>query len=731
MPQRHKGKRFSAKKARKAGREQPPHWSQTIVLGVRQARARSWAFVQARGRALAGLLMFVLGLLPWIGLAVPALRAVFRAWWGLWGGLSPAWSLGMIWGGARLLLPERVPWNPTRAGGAALLLFALGLWAETSPLHLGGLWGVFGWRILHQALGADAAWVVLLAWTVLGISWVLERPVWDMGWGAARALRLHLWPALRRWGRSMRRRVYRWWVERRATSSVHEPEPLPKPSVRTVRHAAVHAGHAPPAVKPGSRTWTLPDPNEVLPLGEEGGMESQETWLQEQARLIEETLAHFDAPARVVTIQQGPTVTLFGVEPGYVETRRGPVRVRVSKILALADDLALALAAKRIRIQAPVPGRPYIGIEVPNETPRLVPLRRVISSPAFSKLRAALPLALGEDVSGQPVVAALEAMPHLLIAGTTGAGKSVCLHAMLTTWLLFRTPDELRLLLLDPKRVELTIYSGIPHLLAPVVTDLERAQGALQWAIREMERRYHLLAHAGVRDIAEYNASTAAHEGKPLPYVAIVIDELADLMMLAPQKTEQALIRLAQLARATGVHLVVATQRPSVDVVTGLIKANFPARIAFAVASSVDSRVILDRPGAERLLGRGDMLFLPPDAPEPLRVQGSWVTMDEVRRVVQHWQAQGGIRYGHTDAPASPLPLRKLEAEAHPQDPLWDQALAVLQEEGYVSITLLQRRLGIGYTRAARIYEQMQARGLLPPSPASDAPYNEADTPQA
>jgi S-DNA-T family DNA segregation ATPase FtsK/SpoIIIE len=459
----------------------------------------------------------------------------------------------------------------------------------------------------------------------------------------------------------------------------------------------------------------------------------QQEETEARARVIEETLAQFNAPAKVVEVLRGPTVTLYGVEPGYVESRKGPMKVRVSKIASLADDLALALSAKRVRIQAPVPGKGYVGIEVPNEEAAPVTLRQVIESPAFRRVKSPLRFALGKDVAGRAVAADLAAMPHLLIAGATGSGKSVCVNSIITCLLLHNTPDDLRLLLVDPKRVELSGYNGIPHLLAPVVVDLERVVGALQWVTHEMERRYKLFAKAGKRHITDYNQEVERDGGEKLPYLVIVIDELADLMMLAPDTTERTLTRLAQLARATGIHVIIATQRPSVDVVTGLIKANFPARIAFAVASSVDSRVILDQPGAERLLGRGDMLFMAPDAPEPVRLQGVFVADHEIRRVVNYWRGFGNAAVpgigGIVDAPPAGIPLKQkpiweeMEAEAQPQkpkDPLWEQAVALVRREGKASASLLQRRLRIGYTRAARLVDAMEDEGIVgPPHPGS------------
>jgi S-DNA-T family DNA segregation ATPase FtsK/SpoIIIE len=401
--------------------------------------------------------------------------------------------------------------------------------------------------------------------------------------------------------------------------------------------------------------------------------------------------------------------------------------VRVNKIASLSDDLALVLAAPRIRIQAPVPGHSYVGIEVPNEEMALVALRDLLESEIFQKNKNPLRFALGRDVTGHPVNTTLENMPHLLIAGTTGSGKSVCVNAILTCFLMHNTPDDLRLILVDPKRVELTGYNGIPHLLSPVVVEIDRVIGALQWMTREMDKRYHLFAQAGSRNITDYNAKMKLQGGKKLPFLVIVIDELADLMMIAPGETEQTITRLAQLARATGIHMILATQRPSVDVVTGLIKANFPARIAFAVASNTDSRVILDQPGAERLLGRGDMLFQAPDAPAAARLQGVFVSDGEIQNLVEFWRSQlgGANPYGAASIPLpagipkSDVPLKQtamfedMSPEEKNVDPLLAEAIDFVRREGRASVSMLQRRMRIGYTRAARIVDMMEDRGII------------------
>jgi len=415
---------------------------------------------------------------------------------------------------------------------------------------------------------------------------------------------------------------------------------------------------------------------------------------------------------------------MFGVEPEYNESRTGRTRVRVSNITRLSDDLAMALKASRIRIQAPVPGKGYVGIEVPNLKTSMVSMLELATSLPFQTHKSPLKFALGKDVTGLPTTADLTAMPHLLIAGTTGSGKSVCVNAILTGYLLNLNPDQLRLMLVDPKRVEFSVYNGIPHLLTDVIMDPEKVVGALQWMLREMDLRYRIFENLGVRNIEEYNNKVSVEGGKALPYIVVVIDELADMMLLAPDETERSLTRLAQLARATGIHLIIATQRPSADVITGLIKANFPARIAFAVASNTDSRVILDQPGAERLLSRGDMLFQAPDAPAPVRLQGAFVSEDEVARLARFWQAQSSTNGAperpdkalYTSAnnlPMSQEPLWKELQKDPDEDPLTEEALRVIRKEGRASVSMLQRKLRIGYTRASRMVEKFEEKGII------------------
>jgi hypothetical protein len=441
------------------------------------------------------------------------------------------------------------------------------------------------------------------------------------------------------------------------------------------------------------------------------------------ARIIRNTLLEFDVEIEVIDVKVGPTVTQYAVSP-YTEQitedgERVLNRVRVSEITNLNGDLALALSARRLRIQAPVPGHSYVGIEVPNRQPSTVVLRPVLESEHFYRYRKnPLALPLGRDVSGEPFLADLGTMPHLLIAGTTGSGKSIMLAAMTTALVMNNTPDVVRLVLLDPKMVELSRFNGLPHLLGPVETELDRIIGVLRWATREMDRRYKLLEKEAARNLEVYNKGLGRRrKDERLPYIVLIIDEIGDLMMQRPDETERALTRLAQMARAVGIHLMVATQRPSVDVITGLIKANFPARISFAVASGVDSRVILDSTGAESLMGKGDMLFLAPDASGPQRVQGCYISDEEVNAVVDCWKDwnESEIENGRGE-PGGIAPWergmtrREVLAET---DPMLEDAIALVIAEGEASASLIQRRLGLGYPRAARIMDLLFELGII------------------
>ncbi|MFQ5615607.1 MAG: DNA translocase FtsK 4TM domain-containing protein [Anaerolineales bacterium] len=701
---------------------------------------------------IAGVILTIVGLLTLFSLISSSRSPLTASWlsilskgfgWGVY--LLP---LGLFGIGPWLILRdfERIPQLALeRISGIGLLYgnllsilhFLLFAPDKTSSYNLaalgkgGGYAGAFFSEMLIAGLGRWGTVVALLAWTVIGVMLAIDVSAAELfGWAAPVAM------LLKRGILEIRNRLVT--LTRRAirtSSKVPAPAGFPAAS----EEATFSRGEdALPTLagSPGSRIivttgaephqWALPSIADILDQGDVIPFNDDHD--RQRAQIIEETLASFGAPAHVVEINRGPTITQFGVEPDFVETRNGRTRVRVNKIASLADDLALVLAAERIRIQAPVPGRGYVGIEVPNDEIALVSLRDVIENPTFRIGRVPLRIALGQDTAGYAIATNLANMPHLLIAGATGSGKSVCVNAIISCLLLHNTPDDLRIIMVDPKRVELTNYNGIPHLLAPVVVEMERVVGALQWVTREMDARYQKFADTKTRNITGYNKNALARGGGKLPYLVVIIDELADLMMLAPDQTEKTVTRLAQLARATGIHLVIATQRPSVDVVTGLIKANFPARVAFAVSSGVDSRVILDQAGAERLLGRGDLLFQAPDAPAPVRLQGVFVSDSEILRLVQYWRVQN-VRADesspmHTsrpaDVPLTGIPLRQIpfweEAEEEENlDPMFDDAVDLIRRQGRASISMLQRRLRIGYTRAARLIETMEEKGMVGP----------------
>jgi S-DNA-T family DNA segregation ATPase FtsK/SpoIIIE len=467
------------------------------------------------------------------------------------------------------------------------------------------------------------------------------------------------------------------------------------------------------ALETVERAWELP-PIDLLADAPESSAAQLD--LSAKGRRIRETLAHFGIGVKVARIQEGPVVTQYAldVDPG----------IKLSRIEGLADNLALALSARSIRIEAPIPGEPYVGIEIPNAAFDLVTLKEVLASRNFADMseRSKLAFALGQDVAGQPFSADLSKMPHMLIAGATGSGKSVCVNAIIDSFLMNATPAEVKLILIDPKRVELAQYKGIPHLLCEVIVEPDKAVNALKWTVGTMESRYAEFAARGVRNIAGYNE--ALRPGQPrMPYIVIVIDELADLMMVSAYEVESTITRIAQLARATGIHLVVATQRPSVQVITGLIKANIPSRIAFAMTSGIDSRTILDTTGAEDLLGRGDMLYQPIDAPRAVRLQGVLVTDTEIESVARHWRGQGGPQY----RPEITAVRRGGKGGGTPgeddedddADALLSQAVDIVRRSDKASASLLQRRLRIGYARAARILDQMEDRGIVGPADGS------------
>ncbi len=657
---------------------------------------------------------------------------------------------------------------PAQVGGVVLLWLVFQATATLVGAAVSvptpGLGGWIGW-VIDQALvgilGSTFSVIVLIGLALLSLVMVLGLNFEDLGglliagtsWLLSATVRLSarrreqgLRPHL-----SWRERLGLWWAARRrprASAAIGDvplegPVTTLPPDLNLLTPADESAVPLMRIIGAQQTVWRLPQIEHLL--DDFGSGELTEEDLAERARVIEDTLQAFGVPVTVVEVNKGPVVTQFGLKPGYITRKiRGEeqrMRVRVSQIQALANDLSLALSAAPIRIEAPVPGRNIVGLEVPNRSIALVSLRSILESEEFRRLKGPLRIALGQDVSGRAVAASLARMPHLLVAGATGSGKSVCINAIICSLLFQYTPDELRFVLVDPKRVELTAYNGIPHLLGEVITDVEKVIGILHWATKEMEQRYRDLEKAGARNIEVFNARRLS-EGKPvMPYIVIVIDELADIMMSAPEEVERALVRLAQMARAVGIHLLIATQRPSVNVVTGLIKANFPSRIAFAVTSQIDSRVILDVPGAERLLGRGDMLFMRPDSSKLARLQGAYVSDAEVNRIVRFWHGQGGSPR-HVMRPLSEMPMTtepvattdETEGEDEPavqrplweemmaaaatrsdRDPLYDKAVAIVREAGRASTSLLQRRLEIGYTRAARLIDMMEQEGIVGP----------------
>jgi S-DNA-T family DNA segregation ATPase FtsK/SpoIIIE len=713
-----------------------------------------------------------------------------------WVGMG-VWGLPLVTGALGLWVVicaiERMPDLPwQRPAGSALLLLAyilaVTLLIDQSPFEAGGRVGVLLVTVLDSLIGRWGVWSLVTLLFIAGLVLLTDRLLLDLAVDAAFLLQ--------EWWDNRRARVpaplqpmlpvptgiVPWWKrlsERlRPHPSFQLPAapnlvtPMPRPTAPEIERTARPASSPPPAtdaprlarttplrgegdiltprIVGGAQDWRLPRLAETLNDWER--QVDSDDLIRKQGRLIQETLGLFGVPADFEGAYKGPSVTQYLIKPGYVErTIRGEtqrVKVKVSKIAALANDLALALAAASVRIEAPIPGTNYVGVEVPNQESNIVGLKELMESDAFQNMKGKLRIALGEDVKGQPIVADLAKMPHLLIAGATGSGKSVCINSIIACLLLTHTPDTLRLLMVDPKMVELSTYNGIPHLLSPVVTELDRAAGVLFWAVKEMERRYQLCSKANARDLERYNQYLIKRDEKPLPYIVVVVDEMADLMMAAPEEVEKHICRLAQMARAVGIHLIIATQRPSVDVITGLIKANFPARIAFAVTSQVDSRVILDVPGAERLLGRGDMLFMAADASKLERIQGTYLSDEEISRVVRYWKgihsfetapssdgpasaAQEPASSSDAAGPSLPSPNNPAATGADPlrqpplfsqieelkakdaRDELFDEAVAVVTEAGRGSVSLLQRKLRIGYSRASRLVDQLEAAGIL------------------
>ena len=636
----------------------------------------------------------------------------------------------LIWMTWRRRLPAlKHRWNWV-LGGLSLAFAVWGIlsfWPGEGVLGQATLGGTFGQRIIGAPDAMGGLRVAGLA--LLGIALVNPRGAWSTIRKLWRASK-NGWRFLTKaFGRGQGVIFPRRAPARAVPLEAAFPEPeaigeaeakpalLPSPPVWQSQHE--------PILTPGG--WHLP-PIDILDKPVEAQLDRDD--IDRRARLIEEALASYGVEAKVVQANIGPTVTQFGVEPGWdkkyrevrekgkdgsYETRVEEVsrtRVRVDRITSLSNDLSLALAAPSIRIEAPVPGASVVGIEVPNTVFGSVSLRGVIETAAFQKIRgrSKLAMALGKGAGGEATAADLTRMPHLLIAGATGSGKTVCLNSTICCLLLHNSPDDIRFIMIDPKRVELVTFNGLPHLLAPVVVDAQTAVKALRWLTHEMDSRYRQFAQAGARNIDGYNKDRPP--GEQLPYLVLIIDELADLMLVAAYEVEHTLCRLAQLSRATGIHLVVATQRPSVDVVTGLIKANFPTRVSFAVTSQVDSRTILDMVGAEKLLGRGDMLYMPTEASKPRRLQGAFVCDAEIDRLVYFWGNQRQIEVSSVSF--DEVTDRPLSGQiAGPPDPLLDEAKQLAQEHKHISASFLQRRLRIGYPRAARLMEALEQAGLV------------------
>ena len=596
-------------------------------------------------------------------------------------------------------------------------LLTLGLFAASSGNNLflaesGLAGGRLGWGL------------ITLAWRYMGA--IFGTLVIFILWALAVATGFGLWEKLEAWLLQLAGEATPVVVS--TPVSVEEEKVLDEPSKTTVPKKK--AQPLPPQFRTALKSSNKKDEKSIkqLPRGEnlppltillaETAARPDERTINQTAGLIMKTLSEFGIPATVIGYRVGPAVTQFAVQPGFIkkpgsdEEDAQQMKVRVAQIASLEKDIALALSAQRLRIEAPVPGKPYVGIEVPNTHSSVVRMKTLLESDAFYKVGAPLTVALGRDVSGQPLIADLARMPHVLIAGSTGSGKSVCITSIAACLAMNNAPEDLRMVMIDSKMVELIRFNGLPHLFGKVETNLERILGVLRWVVVEMEHRYRLLESAHARDLDSYNRKiTRKADGKALPRIVVLIDELADLMMSAPDQTEHNLVRLAQMARATGIHLVVATQRPSTDVVTGLIKANFPARLAFAVASGIDSRVILDYTGAESLLGRGDMLFLNPEVGNPVRAQGVMITDMEIERIISHWQK-------NVDTTDEAPPWEKLlqEPGENEDDVLIEKDISIVSSSQRASASLLQRRLRIGYPRAARLLDQLEDMGIVGPS---------------
>ncbi len=688
-------------------------------------------------REIGGVLLLLVGLLGVLAAASSqgSILTGIREW--LLGSFGRAWFVPVavaIGTGAYLLWPKAPRPRPLDVVSGLVAVFSLvGLFGMAGA-HGGGL-GAGIDQALIEVVGTWGAWALLVAGLVIGLIVTIHFSPGAVIQSLLDAAKAAL-------------------AERdRLDRLVHLPEQPKASPMKAVNGASLAVGPAYPPVPSAPHPWELesdPEPQPRREPAREERMEKKEPdeaepkpalrvvaepeddlpqieWklppialldtvtarrermkdeIKRNAVVIEQTLETFGVPAKVVGVNPGPAVTQYEVQPG--------AGVQVKRITALQNDLSLALAAAPLRIEAPIPGKSAVGIEVPNKAASLVTIREVLETAAFREGTHSLALAMGNDVSGASIVGDLTRMPHLLIAGATGQGKSVCINALITSLLFQTTPDHMRLLLIDPKRVEMTSFHGLPHLALPVLVESHQAAAALRWAVAEMDRRYKLFSAEGVRNIAAYNEKATLRSARRLPYVVVVIDELADLMMVAAGEIEELICRIAQLARAVGIHLIIATQRPSTDIITGLIKANIPSRIAFAVGSQVDSRVILDAGGAEKLLGRGDMLYQPVDAGKPTRIQGAFVSDAEVESVVSFWKSQGAPRYmeeileegAGSEWEGSERSERKL-------DPLFARAARAVAAEGAASVSLVQRKFNVGYSRAGRIVDQLAEHRVI------------------
>ncbi|MCY0879830.1 MAG: DNA translocase FtsK [Firmicutes bacterium] len=675
---------------------------------------------------MAGVVLVALGLLGYFSLAFPHSgvlgRDLGRGLVFVFGKMAWLLPLAILASGIlRIYARPRLSREP-RAWGAGLVYIGLLLWLGFGGQPWGGWLGLHFLSWLALALGRPGSAIFATLLLVLGGMLLTGGSVRD---GARIAL-----AGVGRLGRGSLRagrligRYARDWLyppeEAPARAATGHPKPARRPTPKLPERPAVVGFREetpsseesrqemsspprsqPPTISHGPNPY-LPPPLSLLAAPSSSRTSLRGPSAEERGQVLVDALRQFGIDVKLSDVSQGPAVTRFEIVP--------PPGVKVSRIVNLADDIALSLAATGVRIEAPIPGKSAIGIEVPNEQIATVLLREVLESSAFLESDSPLLVALGRDIAGVPVVARLDQMPHLLVAGATGSGKSVLVNVLITSLLYRASPTVVQLLLIDPKVVELSTYNGIPHLISPVVTDPKKAAGALRWAVQEMERRYRLFAERQVRDIARYNQVSS----EPLPFIVIVIDELADLMMVAPQDVEESIARLAQMARAAGLHLVVATQRPSVDVITGTIKANIPSRIAFAVSSQVDSRTILDMAGAEKLMGRGDMLYAPVGAPKPVRIQGAFVSEKETELVVKFLREH----YGSEAEPAG-LDFASPSEEApvaEDRDPLFLDAVRIVVESRQASASMLQRRMRVGYTRAARLIDQMEQQHIIGPA---------------